>query len=118
MVIKSSATLDVRGQRHENERGKRENVVTRGLTPVLLGGLPLKLGALGAGSPRESGGREIVLSGSVPGGEIMGGAGGGENGGGYTPAPQPTMAPPSGKPRSSEGGRGKTKPLWAPHPQD
>ncbi|XP_042826546.1 collagen alpha-1(I) chain-like isoform X2 [Panthera tigris] len=41
-------------------------------------------------------------------------------GGGSTPVPQPTPAPPSGEPRSSQGGPGKTKspgPLGPPTPR-
>lgn len=54
MVIKSSATLDVRGQRHENVRGKWEDVVTRGLIPSPPRGPPPQAGGFGGRkSPRE-----------------------------------------------------------------
>lgn len=60
------------------------------------------------------------MSGSGPKGEIMGGQGEGRVGEGLLWPPQPTLAPPSGEPRSSEGGLGKTKslgPLGPPTPK-
>lgn len=76
MVIKSSATLDVRGQRHENVRGKWEDVVSRGLIPSPSREPPPQAGGFGGRkSPREwrKGDSIVRLS---PQGRDYGGAGG------------------------------------------
>lgn len=87
---------------------------------MVLGPSPLKLGASGTGSPRESGGRETVLSGSGPKGEIMGGQGEGRVEEGLLRSPSPHGLRPQVSPGVLGEAQVRQNPqvLWAPHPQD
>lgn len=78
-----------RQESHPDVRGQEWRMCTRGLSPNCPQETPPLARGFGAGSPSQSGGREIVLSRCSPKGEIMGAL----RGGLCRPRPRPQVSP-------------------------